>query len=258
MQRRDFLGVLGAIGGTQAMTQAATTPSKRTRYYVIEQFKMKSGPQPARLHEFFSQTMVPALTKIHTGPKIFLDAQVSLHIPQVAFISGYSSLDELESVRTKMNADESLLAKWTSLEGTSPIFDTLDSAVLEAAEYSPEIAPSASDATARIFELRVYHAPSSRQANGLHERFKGGEIGVFHRSGIHPVLYSSTILGPDQPNLVYLIPFADLAAREKAWNAFGADAEWQKIRKESAEKYGPIPDVIQMSLWRATAYSPVK
>jgi hypothetical protein len=258
MRRRNFLGVLGALSAAETITQAATSSSKRTRYYVLEQFKMKSGTQPARLHEFFSQACLPALNKIHSGPKIFLDAQVSPHMPQAALICGYSSLEEMGSVRAKMYSDESILAKWASLEAGSPIFETLDSAVLEAAEYSPEIVASAADAKPRIFEMRVYHAPTGRQLQGLHERFSGAEIGIFHRVGIQPVLYSSTIIGPDQPNLVYLIPFADLAAREKAWSAFGADAEWQKVRKESADKYGPIPDVIQMSLWRATAYSPVR
>jgi NIPSNAP len=254
MKRRNFLGALGALG----MTQAATPPAKPTRFYALEQFKMRSGTQPARLHEFFSQSMLPALNKIHSGPKIFLNAEISSHMPQAALIAGYSSLEELGDVRAKMNSDEAILKKWTSLEAGAPIFDTLDSSILEAAAFSPEINPSAAGAAARVFEMRVYHTPSARQLQGLHERFSQAEIGIFHRVGIQPVLYASTIVGPDQPNLVYLIPFADLGAREKAWNAFGADQEWQKVRKESLDKYGPIPDVIQMSLWRATAYSPVR
>lgn len=253
MQRRNFLGVLGAIG----MTQAAAPP-KKTRYYAIEQYKMRSGTQPARLNEFFSQTMLPALDKIHSGPKIVLNAEISLHLPQTALIVCFSSLEEMVTVRAKMYADEAVNKKWASLENGTTIFDTLDSSVLEAADYSPELPPSATDAKPRLFEMRVYHAPSGRHLQGLHERFNGGEIGTFHRSGIHPVLYGSTIIGPDQPNLVYVIPFADLAAREKAWSAFQADAEWVKIRKESVEKYGAIPDVIQVSLWRSAAYSPVR
>ncbi|HME06413.1 MAG TPA: NIPSNAP family protein [Bryobacteraceae bacterium] len=250
MQRRNFLGVLGAMG----MTQAATPPTKKTRFYLVEQYKMRSGAQPPRLHEFFSQTMLPALDKIHTGPKIFLNAEVAPHVPQAALIAGFSSLEEMGNVRAKMYADDAVNKKYTSLEGSAPIFDTLDSSVWQAADYSPEIVSSAADGPARLFEMRIYHAPTGRHLQGLHERFNGGEIGVFHRVGIHPILYASTMIGPDQPNLVYVIPFADLAAREKAWAAFGADPEWAKIRKESNDKYGAIPDVIQVSLWRATAY----
>jgi hypothetical protein len=60
------------------------------------------------------------------------------------------------------------------------------------------------------------------------------------------------------PNLTYLIPFDDLATREKAWNAFSADEEWIKVRKESIDKHGQIANVIQMALYRATAYSPIR
>src|SRR5271163_320289 len=155
MQRRKFLGALGAVG----MTQAATTPSKKTRFYVFEQFKMRSGTQPARLHEFISQTLLPALSKIHAGPKIILNAEASPHLPQAASIVGYSSLEEFADVRGKLYADDGILQKWASLEAAGPLFDTLDSSVLEAAPYSPEIAASAAGpagSAPRVFELRIY------------------------------------------------------------------------------------------------------
>jgi hypothetical protein len=60
------------------------------------------------------------------------------------------------------------------------------------------------------------------------------------------------------PNLTYLIPFDDLAAREKAWNAFGSDPEWLKVRKESVDRDGQIASILQISLFKATAYSPVR
>ncbi len=60
------------------------------------------------------------------------------------------------------------------------------------------------------------------------------------------------------PNLTYLIPFESLAARERAWAAFSADAEWVKVRKESVEKYGQISAVQNISLWKGADYSPVR
>jgi hypothetical protein len=104
----------------------------------------------------------------------------------------------------------------------------------------------------------VYHSPTWRQLKALHERFAGPEIKIFHRVGVHPLLYSSTLIGPNMPNLTYLIPFENLAAREKAWDAFGADPDWITARKESIEKHGQISSVIQISLFKATAYSPVR
>ena len=110
----------------------------------------------------------------------------------------------------------------------------------------------------RIFELRTYHSPTARQRKALDDRFSGSEVKIFHRCGIHPVFYTSTVFGLKRPNLTYLIPFDDLAAREKAWNAFGADPEWVKVRSESVARSGQISSVIDLSLHKATAYSPVR
>ena len=90
------------------------------------------------------------------------------------------------------------------------------------------------------YELRIYESPTVRQLNYLHNRFAGGEIDIFHKSGIHPVLYADTMVGPNMPNMAYLIPFENLAARDAAWAAFGSNPDWQKIREESVKQGGEI------------------
>jgi len=55
-----------------------------------------------------------------------------------------------------------------------------------------------------------------------------------------------------------LIPFDNLAAREKAWTAFGADPEWVKVRAESIARGGQISSTSQISLYRAASYSPIR
>lgn len=248
MHRRTFLGSLSALGLANA------APDKRAQFYAIQHFKLKSGTQLPRLHDFFSQSMLPALNRIHSGPKIYLEALVAQHVPHVTAIYGFSSLEEMWSV----HMNETVRKSSEALEsGPDPAFEAVDSALIEAADYSPEIKPEAT-APPRIFELRVYHSPTWRQLTALHERFRGPEIKIFHRSGIHPILYGSTIIGGNLPNLIYLIPFTDLAAREKAWAAFGADPEWQKVRKESVEKAGEIVSEIQVEFYKATPYSPVR
>lgn len=252
MHRRTFVGILGGLGLAGAATE------KRTSFYVVDHFKLKNGTQLPRLHDFFSQTFAPAISRVHSGPKIFLEALVSPHTPQLVAIYGFASLDEMWSVHTKVVADDAVVKGAQALEsGNEPAYEAADSSLVEAADYSPEIKPEAA-LSSRIFELRVYHAPTYRQLVALHERFRGPEIKIFHRVGIHPILYGSTVIGPDIPNLTYLIPFADLAAREKAWNAFSADPEWQKVRKESIAKAGEIVSQSQISLYKSTSYSPVR
>ena len=92
----------------------------------------------------------------------------------------------------------------------------------------------------KLFELRIYESPTNRQLTYLHDRFAGGEIDVFHRSGIHPILYADTVFGANLPNMAYLIPFESADHREKAWTAFRNDPDWIKIRDESIRHGGEI------------------
>jgi hypothetical protein len=256
MDRRSFVGVLGAVSAL------AASPEKRTHFYALESFKLKAGTQLPRLHDHFGKTLLPRLNGLWNGPKIFLEAIVAPHMPQVLVVYGFSSLDEMWGIHSKVLADPDLAKAFESLESgpessPEPSFDTLDTTLVEAAPYSPEITPTTSGKP-RIFELRVYHSPTYRQLGALHDRFAGPEIKIFHRSGIHPILYSSTLIGQNIPNLTYLIPFDSLAHRESAWSAFTADPEWVKVRKESIDKHGQISSVQNISLWRAADYSPIK
>jgi hypothetical protein len=162
--------------------------------------------------------------------------------------------------RQRLDGDATFRKAHTAWEaGPEAPYEHYSSTLLRAAAYNPPLASAAAESkTPRIFELRVYHSPTWRQLAALHERFAGPEIKIFQRVGVHPLLYSETLFGANLPNLTYLIPFNDLAAREKAWNAFGADPEWIRVRKESIDAHGQISAVIQIALFRATPYSPIR
>jgi len=239
---------------------AGAGEDRKTKFYLLESFTLRHGTQLDRIHDYFSKSALPALSELHSGPKIVLEALVAPHMPQVVLIVGFSSLGEMWDLRDKLKEDGELQKAFEDWQkGPEPPFEQQTNTLLEAAGYSQEIVPLATPPeTPRIFELRVYHSPTWRQLQALHERFAGPEIKIFHRVGVHPILYTSTVIGPNMPNLTYLIPFADLAAREKAWSAFGADPEWIKVRKESIDKHGQIASVIQISLFKAAPYSPVR
>jgi NIPSNAP len=254
------MGLLGGVGAVMPAAGAERANARRTSFYVVESFYLKNGTQLPRIHDFLSKTAIPSVRKMHDGPIIALEALVAAHMPQVALITGFTSLEQLWNVHGQMISNKDLLAGYHAWEdGPEPPFESQTNILLQAAEYSPEIvAKSEERKTPRVFELRVYHSPTASQLMALHERFAGPEIKIFHRSGVHPLFYSSTVFGPAVPNLTYLIPFDSLANREKAWAAFGADPEWVKVRAESIAKHGQISSTIQISLYKATPYSPVQ
>jgi hypothetical protein len=259
MDRRSFVETLGGYSMLAPLGRA-TASDRKTRFYALDAMYLKAGAQLPRIHDFVSKSLLPALAEAHSGPKIFLEALIAAHMPQFLAIYGFESWEQIWSVRRKLRANAPLARAAEEFErGPEPPFEHQTTTLLEAAEYSPEIVePETPPPSPRIFELRTYHSPTNRQLMALHERFAGPEIKIFHRSGVHPLFYTSTVIGQQMPNLTYLIPFESLAAREKAWAAFAADEEWKKVRQESIDKHGQISSVIQIAIYRAAPYSPVR
>jgi len=237
---------------------AKAAAERQNNFFLLQTYHLRNSTQGPRINEFMSQGLLPALDRFHTGARIFLEAVVAAHMPQFVAVLGFRSLEEAAALSTKLNGDGVLRKFYSAWEsGPEPPYEHYSQALLKAADYCPEVETVAA-AKPRIFELRTYHAPTWRQLAALHKRFAGPEIKIFHRSGVHPILYSETVIGPNMPNLTYLTPFESLAAREKAWDTFAGDPEWVKVRKESIDAYGQISSVIQITLLRAAPYSPIR
>lgn len=243
--------------GTNQEQNAPRAP----RYFVLEQYLLRNGSQPGRIHAFFEKGVIPARRRLGLpAPAAVMEALVAAHMPQVACVTPYASTEQWLESRARLAADAGYREALAAMEaGEEAPYEQYSEVLLEAAPYTPPLPASLpQQAQPRVFELRLYHSPTERQLKALHERFAGPEIPIFHRCGIHPLLYGSTLAGPHKPNLVYLTPFDSLAAREKAWAAFSADPEWAKVRAESIARHGQISSVIQISLYRAAAYSPLR
>ena len=261
MQRRDFFQVSGAAAMGGAMSSAMAAPGAVPKYFLLEQWYLKNGTQGARMAAYLKAGPLEAAVRLKiAGPMVVLEALVAPHMPQVACITPYGSLDEIRAVREKRAGDEKFQAAVGAWEkGEEAPYEQYSEVLLEATSYmTPMIDTLQYRVVPRVFELRVYHSPTEWQLKALHERFAGPEIKIFARCGIRPVLYSSTLIGPNKPNLVYLTPFENLAAREKAWAAFSGDPEWVKVRAESIAKSGQISSVSLIALYKAAEYSPMR
>ena len=160
LDRRSFVGILGGALPATAFAQAGS--EKRTRLYLMESFQLKAGSQLSRLHQYFEKSALPALAKIHQGPKLVLEAVVAPHTPQVVMVLGFQSSEEFWSVRGRLNEDKELEKAFEAWQtGPEAPFESQSNALLEATDYSPQVLPLDPPPKApRIFELRVYHSPT--------------------------------------------------------------------------------------------------
>ena len=107
-----------------------------------------------------------------------------------------------------------------------------------------------------IHELRIYTAHPGKLAP-LIARFRNHTTRLFEKHGITNVGYWTNTIGGRSDELWYMVAFEDLAHRDSAWKAFGADPEWQAARAES-EKDGPLVHHIENRIMVPTDFSPIK
>ena len=258
MNRRSFIstGGAGLLASSAFNGQASAAEGAARPYYEFRIYRMQIGPQTGRMDSWAESRLMPLLKKNTASvPWAF---SVSRSGPMFPPSTGYYPTRDLPSAKSyggSVAADPDWRKAVDELEaGHGPPFYRADGWLLQATDYSPEF-KAVSGPRGRIYELRIYESPTEKQLRALNERFAGPEIPIFHRSGIHPVLYAETAIGPDMPNLTYLTPFDSLAQREQAWRAFRRDPEWPKARDESIARSGEIVRNITTILLSPTGYS---
>jgi hypothetical protein len=107
-----------------------------------------------------------------------------------------------------------------------------------------------------LYEMRTYHClPGKLPA--LLDRFANITLPIWERHGIRQAGFWTTVIGENNNDLVYLLQWDSLADREKKWNAFMADPEWQEKRAQT-EANGPILASLSSQILQPTAFSSVK
>ncbi|MCB1120442.1 MAG: NIPSNAP family protein, partial [Verrucomicrobiae bacterium] len=73
-----------------------------------------------------------------------------------------------------------------------------------------------------------------------------GEIDIFRNVGLDPVFFGQSLAGSLMPNLVYMLGFKDMAARDESWQRFSSDPDWAVLRKNTryADTVSTITDII--------------
>lgn len=109
----------------------------------------------------------------------------------------------------------------------------------------------------RVFEMRTYTAhPDKLQA--LHARFRQHTNKLFVKHGMELVGYWTPTDGERAADtLVYILAYPSREAREKSWEAFRNDPEWQQAYEES-HKDGPLVKQVESVFLTPTDYSPIK
>jgi len=107
-----------------------------------------------------------------------------------------------------------------------------------------------------IYETRIYETHPGKLP-ALNDRFRNHTMRIFEKYGIKNIGYWTSEVGEYSDRLTYIVAFEDQGHREKAWNDFRSDVEWNKVRTES-ELEGPIVKRVFNNLLTPTDYSPLQ
>ena len=141
-------------------------------------------------------------------------------------------METFGTAASKLAMDETYLkdAKdYLSAPASDPVYARIESSLMAPIEGMPKlVAPDSSKS--RLFNLRIYESHNERAAKKKIEMFNKSELTIFRRTGLTPVFFGETLIGPSMPNLTYMLVFPDEAALTAAWNRFRDDADWKKLR----------------------------
>lgn len=107
-----------------------------------------------------------------------------------------------------------------------------------------------------LFELRTYHCAPGRLP-ALHQRFENITLKFWDHYDIRQVGFWTTLVGPSNQALTYMLQWESLAEREKKWGAFSTDPSWI-AQRAATEAEAIIVERIENQILTPTAYSALR
>lgn len=260
MERRAFLQTTLATAGVAAMPAIAAADDAKPNgreFFEVRAYTLKPDKQKI-LDDYFRGALIPALNR--AGIKqvgVFYETPAPA-APVAYLLVAYQSLDQMAAANSGLEADaeyQKAAAEYLAIPATDAVYERIESSLLHAFETMPKLEAPAKKG--RLFNLRIYESHNEAAGKKKIEMFNKGEIAIFRRVGLTPVLFGEAVVGTRIPNLTYLLSFDDDAARNDAWNKFRADPEWIKLKSIPEYEDKRIVSKITNKLLTPTEYSQI-
>lgn len=234
IKRREFILYTGASGLAAAgignnTAQAAHLPRD---LYELRKYSLESDARREEFEAFMAAAAIPALNRLGLNSVgVFYPSDNTL---AVYVLLRHQTAETLLTATKTLFEDEAFLlagSRFLNAPAESPAYKRCESSLMTAIDGMPRLEKPVSTANAdRIFQLRIYESPSVTTGLKKIEMFNTGELDIFRKTGLNPVFFGQTLIGPAMPNLTYMLGFEDMEHQKKAWNAFLVHPDWVKMR----------------------------
>jgi hypothetical protein len=255
MRRREFLAA--SVAGLAGLNTLATANKEQEQreYYELRCYQTLARPKHNLVGDFFKNTAIAAMNRIGIEPVGVFNVMYGPNQPSLYVLAVHKSLESVVTASARLlEDDEFRKSDFINTAISEPMYVRYESSLMAAFKELPKL--TVPEKETRIFELRTYESYSIKASKKKIEMFnEGGEIALFKKTGLKPVFFGETIIGPKLPNLNYMLVFADLAERDKNWAVFSSSPEWKKLSADPAYKdtVSNITDIIL----KPTSYSQI-
>jgi hypothetical protein len=260
MDRRQFLAATAVAAVSPLPTLDPRAQSATRQYIELRRYHLLSGTKQPAFLAFVGDVAIPAMNRAGVDRVGAFTVVYGENEPSLLLVLAHQTLDTVVSLRERLASDTVYARAGAAILDapiSDPAFVRIDSTLLRAFEAMPTLEPAAGAGAAprRICELRTYQSHSDRAALNKLKMFNAGEVPIFRRAGLDPVFFGETLVGAKMPSLTYMLTFSDLAARDKAWTAFGQDPEWKALSADP--QYRDNVSAVSDIILRPTAYSQI-
>ena len=265
MKRRTFLSTAAMLG----MTPVSGIPqfenskqSKGEQYFEWIRYHLPVGSRQGLTARYYRDVAIPALNKAGIDNVGVFNVKHGDNQPTLHVIIPHPSLESVITLNDRLLNDEKFVQAgehFLNAPTSEKAFLSMEKTLLKAFSKFPQIqVPKQKKANSpRIFQARTYESPNLIAAKKkLHQFNEGGEVDIFIRTGLQPVLFGEIIAGDRMPGLVYLLAFDNMADLAKSWATFDADPTWLELFNDPY--YGKnIVSCINDWIWTPTAFSQI-
>jgi hypothetical protein len=211
--------------------------SNAPEYYELRLYHVRRGSKQKLIQDYHREVLIPALNRYDIGPVGVFEPYIGPESPTIYLLITYKTIESFAGLGGRLTSDNEYKksgASFLNLPTSDPAYVRLESSLMVAFSGLPRLETPKKQP--RIFELRTYESPNKKANQKKIEMFNTAEIPIFRRTGLRPVFFGETLIGPRLPNLTYMVTFADIAEREISWSKFGADPDWKKL--SSSPEFG--------------------
>jgi hypothetical protein len=260
MERRELLAALSASALIGSEGRAVGAPNT---FLEVKTWRFHNSQenQPPKVADYLEAGLAPALQRAGAKLAGAFSNVIGPDGPYYLTISEFSSLAAMQEALRMVASDETHSKELQKLSAGSAFpFVRVESSLLRSFDGMPAVAVSdiGEKRPPRIFELRTYESQSFLTLTRKVGMFNAGEMQIFQRLGMRPVFFGETLVGPRQPNLMYMLSYDDLAARDKLWHDFGSDPEWKKLSGRPELKDAEIVANISNVILRPLTFSGIR